>query len=85
MVLPLTPLEQIRASRFIPDEKLVIYFSASDFSAVKANFNGRIGQAMPDLPDCKKDCETLRQAFECYGISDVGSGNIFYLNNPINA
>lgn len=73
MVKPRTLQEQLKADYFIHDERLVLYFATSKFDAVwRQDKEGNVVQAMPDLPQCKSDCDSLREAMRRYLILDDG-------------
>ena len=81
--------EQQRINGFVPDEKLVVLFSQSNFDQCWKEFsNGKIKQAMPNLTDkkkeslTKKDCDKMRDVLGRFGIKDtgpVGDENLYVL------
>ena len=82
MVKPLTLQEQMRETYFVPDYRLVVYCATSHYDAVwKRDKDGRIVQALPDLPLSKEDCATMRVALEKYDFSDTGPGDIYIIDD----
>jgi len=84
MVKPRTLQEQLKADYFIHDERLVLYFATSRFDSVwRQDKEGNVVQAMPDLPQCKDDCASLREAMRRYLVLDDGPEQLYKMDdNP---
>ena len=60
-----------------------VEFSTTKFDSTwKKNEKGEPEQAMPDLPEAKQDCTTLRVALQAYGVTDTGPNNFYVMDEP---
>ena len=65
---PLSLVEQMNRTNFIPTKTLLVLLDLTDYDAVWHDNNGNPKQQMTDVPQASKDCEDMKVAFRRFGV-----------------